>query len=402
MSPLCFRLKNQEHFAPEEPLGKVDSGSTRSFHQRSHRKETMNPYPMTLAALVLTTTSCVTRKYHQTATTQNTNFDTTQVLGVSDFYLCKGVPSGRSADPFPLLSLPLALKGEFLPHSISTAENAQALPSPLKAIAFQNRKTGEWTTAHLASEARIEATPWMDASGGPEQSRWIAVRNAFETGAGLKGELFWEVWQSRSTSAPYRLITKDAEVISVSLNLNGFSASYSLMSKNSIPCDQDAYQGEQPGTLFGGGIIAGNDRTPRRITIAFTPLDGKIKTLRVEGRTSIGGFDKTMQMTVDSFLVSGVLNSEIIVKIPGNALHSPSHHNWGDSYLVDIEAAALNASDLKLLRERKIRYLHIRRAEKDETRQFPQETKLRALEGLDETLNNKQLITLVREETWQF
>jgi hypothetical protein len=308
----------------------------------------------------------------------------TEISAEPAMRLCRG--TSEQPDGFLRLFSAAEIKTSLASYGIDGTEAITSMPSPINSIMLRMDSGLNSDIASADGPAQITYSPW-NASGSEEAFRGIEMTVPFITTAGAKISMAWTFYQSRNARPPYELLTLKAELLSFGVSREeDKKVGYSVVT-GTEKCEQDAYQGQQPGTAYGNGVVAGNERRPHPTTLSYSARVGFPIDLRVDGRSSIGGFDKTMTMAIDNLAITGLLSSPIIVTRPGAAAHAPGHHNWTDQIAVDLESADINDAQRRELAALSIKYLLLRPIHEAEIAELGLESgwNINIIEGFDRT-----------------
>lgn len=290
-----------------------------------------------------------------------------------------GLAKFRLARPMRITTNPLR---QDLPEGTSSVAN------PIARLELKTRENG-WIVASLSPFATVTASAWMDLGGG---QRYRLVTFAVQVAGEPERELRWEFSQDGTTE------TLPLSAALLSASSQDFRTGYALV-MDQPNCDQDAFQGQQPGTVLWGEVQPG--RTARPARYVHSGRNGG-PSLTLNGRTGLGGFDKTIFLGIDTVEIRGLLPHTIVVSGPDLAVHAPSHHNWGDQFIIDL--STLTATDREALSG--IHQLRIRPLTDEERNRHgvsadPADYRVRLLEGLDSVGRATRFLGLVDESFQQ-
>lgn len=306
--------------------------------------------------------------------------DETTVLGMDSMHLCL-LPT-EFADPFVKMAAPLALRGRLEEGRFGSGSLFPEVRSPFVKIQYLDRQSGQWRDAVGSEKVGLEVSEWSGFEGQHTQYRQLSFRGQIKLDSDHEVSANWGFLQERLASEPHTLTTLKVQLADLNWIDHDQLLRYGFMNAPT-DCDQDAYQGEQPGTIFGLDAVADDSRKPYAQHGRYEALPGSRAQVVMDGRTSIGGFDKTMFVSVDSFEVAGLLPRAFSAKGAAEVIQVASHHNWHDTYLVNLmNVRDLSEAEKKELRSQKVFYVQLRKATEAETGASENAWKTYALETL--------------------
>ncbi len=265
-----------------------------------------------------------------------------------------------------LLSFPIKIAVGL--HEIPVVD-VPSIPNPVERVSL-NTGTG-WIevldkTKNLTLEYEKE---WRDTFNGYE-SRIVSAKLPLDIqklpDTPLRNlTLNWSVEQKRTKELSalegklQPFTTLQLYLTAPALTGEEYGLSYSFVSE-AEKCEQDAYQNSQPGTESSWDNGTGEmDRVPRLIKKAFLGTDKKYPSLSYEGRTSVGGVDKTQFIQIDKMEISNLLSHplNLVFTQPFKVVHAAAHHNFVEQYGADLLLADhLSAEDRREIENKNWRY----------------------------------------------
>jgi len=293
------------------------------------------------------------------------------------------------------------------PFKISIADHqiSEKLPTsmanPISKLEMQPLGSDVFVAIDLPKEVNPKGEWTTFESGGGARTVGFEVPFEYKT---VKYRLRFEISQSRQTSSsPIEPVGADLSWYSVTLLANEI---YQPMSwtEGTRGCDQYAYQGRQPGTRFAGHTNE-EGRAPRMLVLPLNPYKESPLTIRLRGRSGIGGVDKTMFMQVDDFEIKGLLDKPLSIRNSNHAMFLPAHHNWGDTTIGDFrQALGLSDDDKSALNKKGVAYVVIRPLKQDEFKDVedPIRSKLAQVMSFDEKFENGKILATVSYDQWMW
>lgn len=243
------------------------------------------------------------------------------------------------------------------------ANPVASLPNPLESLEWDEFNNGNYRSLPLTKQVRLNYEAWTETADKLKEEREVQAI-AEVTFDSEVYELLWVVRQKRTKSVPEYLTESLGGFSEAHLWLRpksklpvipeGLFQSYRVVEGQGI-CEQDAYQGGQPGNLPDHGRPAGK---LRRLDWTMLNAENKPLEIHTEGRTSYGGYDKTSFVHLDQVTVKGVLKQDLVVRGGMNAVYAPAHHNFAEQLAVDLyKAEGLSSAQKAELVKLNLRYL---------------------------------------------